>query len=280
MKNVISQSFYDIEKLKPFDNCMVVIPGYIRSNGMTMEEAHDYLIQGVFGEEVMKRDQEFNRLKMSVLEHGSEKGIKFDVNMNMFGDATVECVGVTFAGHARYMVEQVSEDFDVDIKKMTRNSSEKTTIYKLAKELGIKVSVEDCGDFYNVSLRKETVKATVKQSGVMSLINRFILQLPFDEPTEIPSEITAMTSDTYVRTIVNKSHFECSYQRGMLTKHTYRLCNRSSGVEVRTTGKTLARIDNLKISDLTENHKRLLNLKLMPYRISVTDENTVEVLPL
>ncbi len=283
MKNVIGNTFYDLDKLKVYDGNIIIIPGHLRVNGETMEQAMVKLTQE--NASVIKQSDivnYFNTLDRQIRDHGKSQGKKYTVDMNMYGDAMVELVGHTYRGQVKYMLEQIDDDFDVDIYKVTRSTSEKTAIYNVAKDLNLKVTVEDHGDFYNVSIRKPAVKATTKQSGagVMSLINRHILSMEFDKPSVLPSEITSLTSDTYIRTIVNKSLFECSYQRGMITKHTYRICNRGGNVEVRTTGKKLTHIENLKLSDITDSHRTLLNLRLMPHGIRVTPQNEIEVITL
>ena len=131
--------------------------------------------------------------------------------------------------------------------------SAKTQIYRIARELNINVSISD----RTVTLRK--ANASTK----LGHLREFVGSIPFDQPVKYYGEHPDL------RVALNKLPYECSYRNGMITKHTYRLCNRAKGVEVRTTSKTLTRIENLSISGINENHRNAMNDELYPHGIHV-----------
>ena len=263
MKKVIGNSFLEIDNLKVDDNCMVILPGPTIENPTVNE-----------------MEKHFNDLKTNVLNYGISSGRKFTVDINMYGGACVSLYRFSFRALVSQSLLELDEndlDYTVEIPKPGGSRSGKSTIYSVAQHLKLKVSVEEFDNTYEVGLRTKRSLATVKRKNVSSTLNRWVFFLPYDTPTLIPEEIRQDMSDVYIRTVINKSKFMLSYTKLKITKHTYKLCNRNNGVEVRTTDKPLARIPSIRINQLTDEHRAHLNLQLMPYGVRVVGVDVVTV---
>lgn len=263
MKKIIGNSFFEIDNLLINDGCMVILPG------PTMEEP---TVDQMWGH--------FESLCLQVKEHGRNTGKKFSIDMNMYGGACVSLLQFSFRALVRSVLVGLDEDdieYTVELPKMNNVHSDRSTIYCVAKELGLHVNIQEFPRSYEVGLRVTRSLATKRNTGASVSLKRWIFFLPYDEPTLVPVELRENMSDVYIRTLVNKSKFMLSYTKLKITKHTYKLCNRNNGVEVRTTDKPLARIPSIRINQLTDEHRAHLNLQLMPYGVRVEGVDVVTV---
>lgn len=266
MKKQIGDSFFDIVKLEVNDNCCVIIPGPV------IQEGHTPM--------VVELESHFNNIKAKVINFGEGCGKRFDVNMNIHGGAVITLYKFSFCGLVKQSLQSLDEEEPeetVDLQKITGRRSELSTIYSMARELDMKVSVSEYENYYEIGFRKSPKLATTPRKNVSRELNRWLLTLPYDEPTVPPALVMSDMSDVYIRTILNKSQFECSYSKGKITKLSYSLVNRGRGVEVRATGKTLARVESTKLSTLTENQRVHLNLQLMPHGIRVEGKGVIKL---
>lgn len=108
----------------------------------------------------------------------------------------------------------------VNVPKNTGNSSERSTISQVAKELRISVRTCDDGDHYTVTHRSDTTKhpKSTGRGGQMTWnIHQWLSTLTPMTPTEPPREIVTGCTDSYFRTVLNKSPYYASYRRGRVT---------------------------------------------------------------
>lgn len=237
MKKIIGNSFYDIDKLLMNDSNIVIIQGDVRTD---------------------------------ILRYGESCGKRFSTHLNMSGETVVSLRLFSFRGLVMSSLKELDKDdieYTVEIPKL---GGSKSTIYGVAKQLKIKVSIEEFNDTYEVGLRTKTRRKNVSVG-----LKQWIFSLPYDAPTLIPDDIKEGMSDVYIRTVISKSLFVLSYSKSKVTKHKYKLCNRNNSVQVRTTCKVLANIPNVTIKQLTDEHRSHLNLQLMPYGIKVVGKEII-----
>mgnify|MGYP000424146418 CR=1 FL=1 len=272
--NYIGESISDILKLQPNDGNGVLLPGLMRVNrDLTISE---YLSEYDWTYRINDLEAFYEKIKDSVKLIQDQTGKRLLVQRRGPGwDAEVTCIGVYYNRMVNYEL-QFLEDYDslVVIPKLTHNPSERTAIYNEAKKLKMRVSIEDMGEHYDVSLRNEKYRSKATKQGYDAklVFVLFVKDLPYDTPTTIPDDLAENTSDGYLRLMCTQSPYELSYRRGYITKHRYRLCNVDGGVSIRTNGQTLTRLENVKTSTLSPQQIALLNMRMLPYGVTVTDD--------
>lgn len=111
-------------------------------------------------------------------------------------------------------------DLSVVIKKHTGKSSERATIIQVAKEMKLPVKTHDHGDHYLVAYNQDTTKhpKSTGRGGQMTWnIHQWLSTLTPMTPTEPPISIVTGCTDSYFRTVLNKSPYFASYRRGRVT---------------------------------------------------------------
>lgn len=159
--------------------------------------------------------------------------------------------------------------FELDMSKIENMQSLKTKLYRVARSFNVSITISGKVVVVNGARKFRT--------SVNDELSSWLYGLAYDNPTAPPKAITDVCDDAYIRVILNKqSYFATSYRNGMITKHSYRLCNRAGGVELRTTGKVLTRIENVKLSGINDNHRSVMNTQLHQHGIRLNDKNEVE----
>lgn len=111
-------------------------------------------------------------------------------------------------------------ELSVNIEKLTGKSSERSTIIQVAKELKIPVKTSDMGDYYLVEYKdnaRKHPKSTGRGGQLSWQINYWLSTLPPMTPSKPPKEIVTQCTDSYFRTVINKSPYYASYRRGHVT---------------------------------------------------------------
>ena len=150
-------------------------------------------------------------------------------------------------------------DMSIDIAKSTYKSSERSTINQVSNELRIPVRVSDHGDYYKVTYKPDSrrhPKSTGRGGMKTSAITTWLLTLKPYTPTKPPAELVTTCTDSYFRTVLNKSGLFASYRRGLVT--IYRAGIRHGSLVV--DGKTIGPVRNA-------DH---LSLLLAPHGLSVS----------
>lgn len=138
-----------------------------------------------------------------------------------------------------YLEEELEEELSVEIKKSTGKSSERSAISSIQNELGIKVTVSDMGDYYKVTYKPDSrrhPKATGRGGMKTSAIMTWLLTLKPLTPTKPPIEIVTTCTDSYFRTILNKSGLFASYRKGLVTVYPAGIRHGSLVVRGKTIG--------------------------------------------
>lgn len=111
-------------------------------------------------------------------------------------------------------------DVSITVPKHTGKSSERSAVNQVAHELKIPVRVSDDGDYYTVTYKQDTKthpKATGRGGMMTWNINQWLSTLTPMTPTEPPADIVSQCTDSYFRTVLNKSPYYASYRRGRVT---------------------------------------------------------------
>lgn len=156
-----------------------------------------------------------------------------------------------------YLEEELEEELSVEIKKATGKSSERSVISAVQSELGIKVTVSDMGDYYKVTYKPDSrrhPKATGRGGMKTSAITTWLLTLKPLTPTKPPAEIVSTCTDSYFRTVLNKSGLFVSYRKGLVTVYPSGIRHGSLVVH----GKTIGQVRD----------RQHLSLLLAPYGLS------------
>lgn len=142
-----------------------------------------------------------------------------------------------------YLEEELDEELSVEIKKSTGKASERSVISSIQREVGLKVTVSDMGDYYKATYKPDSrrhLKATGRGGMKTSAITTWLLTLSPMTPTKPPAELVTTCADSYFRNILNKSGLFASYRRGLVT--VYRAGIRHGSLVV--DGKTIGPVRN------------------------------------
>lgn len=151
-------------------------------------------------------------------------------------------------------------DVSINVAKCTYKSSERSTLNQVSAELGIKVTVSDMGDYYKVTYKPDSrrhPKATGRGGMKTSAITTWLLTLKPLTPTKPPAEIVSTCTDSYFRTVLNKSGLFASYRKGLVTVYPAGIRHGSLVVH----GKTIGPVRD----------RQHLSLLLAPYGLSDGD---------
>lgn len=158
-----------------------------------------------------------------------------------------------------YLEEELEEELSVEIEKSTGKASERSAISSIQNEFGIKAVVSDHGDYYLVTYKPDSrrhPKSTGRGGMKTSAITTWLLTLKPYTPTKPPAELVTTCTDSYFRTVLNKSGLFASYRRGLVTIHRAGIRHGSLVVD----GKTIGPVRNT-------DH---LSLLLAPHGLSVS----------
>ncbi|QZI87851.1 hypothetical protein SIPHO054v2_p0052 [Vibrio phage 103E44.1] len=142
----------------------------------------------------------------------------------------------------------------VDAPRYHRRVSQ--LIRTMASKLNIPISID------GTTVKRKSLKDMTPRSQLVMWVN----DLPYDTPMTYHGEISNIR-----QVLSGIKQYELTYRNNQITKHRYRLCNVDGGVEIRTNGQTLTRIDNVKTSTLSAPQIALLNMRMLPYNVTVTD---------
>lgn len=284
----ISNNINSLHLLKPNDGNALLIPGLQRvGRDLTAKEYLDEIminhptdaekvVRGPWYNSTHRAQIYFNEVKNEVLRRAQVTGQRLVITeQGPWFDIKVTCIGIFYN---RYVANELQflegEESVLVVPKMTYSPSERTTIYNEAKKQRLHITVTDIGDSYEVTTRDPELRArgTCAQYDSKTVFMMFTSDMDYDKPVTFPEEFVRKTSDAYIRLMCTQSPYELSYRRGYITKHRYRLCNVDGGVSIRTNGQTLTRLENVKTSTLSPQQIALLNMRMLPYGVTVTDD--------
>ena len=130
-------------------------------------------------------------------------------------------------------------------------------IRTMASKLNIPITID------GTTVKRKSLKEMTPRAQLVHWIN----ELPYDQPMTYHGEIKNIR-----QVLSGIKQYELSYRNNQITKHRYRLCNVDGGVSIRTNGQTLTRLENVKTSTLSPQQIALLNMRMLPYGVTVTDD--------
>lgn len=274
-----SYDINDIPKLPTGTGEAIILPGFARRKyGDTFDLATAF--KGVYySEDSIAYDNFMLHSEREIKHFAATLGYKVEVSQTMFGDVQVTNLGFSFNMLVKSKLSELkeaielSEEFEdeeptVYIISSGRHGSERSNIYNVAREKGLSVTPVLNGNDWEV---RPQVKKTINNHktktngniGVMGAIDAWVATLDYDTPTTPPSELTSACTDSYFRTVLNKSTLLLTYRRGLVTKHEYLVRKRNGVWEVLLPTGVIGESPSYDVS--------LFNLWLMPYGYNIEE---------
>lgn len=225
MKTIVGNSINDLHKLTADGETTIVIPGPLTSQfgQLTFEQANK-IIAG--------REDEYRIAAMKMVSEIERQinntEISYNVGWSLFFDVNIKIGGYSYSQGIRAKLQQLKFDVEmyeegdevpsITIVKKHDPKSERATISRIANEIGIKVKTESHPGEWVVTYKDPDCQHPKATSvNLMQDIQFWLSTLTPMTPTEPPKEIVTGCTDSYFRTVLNKSPYFASYRRGRVT---------------------------------------------------------------
>lgn len=234
-KVMFSNDLNDLPKLPVGTNDVITLPGFARTKygeNFSSEKA----AKSIYYNEDREGYESFTNALISDTERFAESlGYKVFIDVNLNGDVMVENLGFSFGrlvtGKLKELMSIIEDEDDeeehvVFIRSKGRHKTERTTIYNYALKRGLKVSPTMNGNDWEVrpAVKKTINNHLTKTKGdinIMGKVDLWLDTLDFETPTVPPYELTSVCTESYFRTVLNKSTYLLSYRKGFVIRHRF-----------------------------------------------------------
>ncbi len=264
--NVISTNLTDFDHLGINDESCIRLFGFIIT-----EHGEDTRLSKVYEVRATQEDRVelvARQLAEYATEYATERGFKIRTSLNLHGDVFVEKIGFSFRRMVEFKIKELLDDDDgvIQVDKTHKPDSDRSTIYKVAKENKLKVVMELHEDVWQIYLSENSTgrpKSTKRVSGTFETVRLWLDSIDYNKPTVPPETFTQDIADSYLRTMFNKVELDIIYRKGRVTKCRVLVKQHKNQWHVTLNSKPLLSTDNYDTS--------LINLTLMPYGLTIDD---------
>ena len=272
MLQIISNDISDLHELPVSSDKAIRLTGFLTNHYGENLDVKKVVSGGYYSEHREQFDNTVDYLKVIANDYADRNGFKVFASHNVFGDVLVQVTGFSFSKLVRAQLTDLREDEDEDaavvIPHKGQSSSERMTIYSIARKLDMNVSValegKDWVVTHQTKVTTHHAKKTGGNVGIMGAIDTWLNTLEYDVASEPPLEIVQACTDSYFRTVLNKSAHTVTYRGGLVTKHSFLVRERKNQWEVLTGGQCLGTSETYDV--------QLFNLWLAPFGYSVEGE--------
>lgn len=227
-RKIVGYDLSDIDKLTPDGLTVVVIPGPIRREfgDISFNEASEIInnnetkYRNILNDMISEIERQINT---GTINYKVGYSLMFDINIKIGGFSYSQFIKSKL-NQLKLDVEMYEEDDDddelpyVEIRKNYNPDTERSLISRLAKKVGITVRTESHPGKWLVRYKPGNdnthPKATGRGGDMTHLINQWLATVEPMVPTKPPAVLIEGCTDSYFRTVINKSPFHVSYRRG------------------------------------------------------------------
>lgn len=256
---VISDNLMDYDKLPIDGESVILTPGYLKKNygELSFEEMTDEIIR-----DCQKGTDELIEEINKVV---NRTAVTYQITHNYFFDIIIKATGTSNRQLIKSKLLILKDDIDdyledpedddlpsVSFSKPSNPKSFRATVFNLCKQLGISASCNDLGSQFEVTYKndkKRHAKSTSISVNMSYQIQQWLDLVTPMVPTEPPSDILSNCTDSYFRTVLNKSPYHVTYRRGSVTIYPAGI---KDGV-LYLGSLRLAPVDSISIIDLLLN---------------------------
>ena len=164
----------------------------------------------------------------------------------------------------------LNEQFDIgDVKTVNKSNCKNVTstishLYKLAKEMGIVISIKN-NPRTLVITHRGIVDTTTHTESFTTTLNNWLKELPYDMTVDIPTRFTDIKTSAYINTVLNKSKYTCKVYAGRVTKLSAAIKKKNGVIQVIVNERVIKQINKPSLTNLNSRDRKLIDLALKPY---------------
>lgn len=164
--------------------------------------------------------------------------------------------------------------FTLNKHELVNVNSALTKLYIHAKSKSIRISIDNGpvtltvhhkGDVNSVA---ETAIPPVPFS---TQCREWLNGLPYDVSTSLPDGLLLQKTTFYIKTVINKSGYDCTYNNGVVTKRSVMMRKRLGVIEVVVKGEVVKTINKGSLTQLDSRDRQVIDLVLKPFNKTYKD---------